>query len=69
MEESIEVIIARIDERTRNMAINDIARSEIVDKRLDAHSASLKSLEMHKNILHGAWLVLSALFGKHTMGH
>ena len=49
-------LLIRIDERTKKW-------DEDFKPRLDSHSQRIKSLETHRNILHGIWLAACALFG------
>lgn len=65
MDSDDKSMLARIDERTKNMDY----KLDHVDQRLDSQSKRLGSVERDRNILYGAWLALAAIFGIHVKGH
>ena len=59
MSAEIEAMLARIDERTQNILLNQ----EVHNKRLNDHAKEIRSLQMWRNFIGGATTVIGGLLG------
>ena len=54
-----DTILARLDERTKNM----VEQFEVIDKRLDSHGIKIRDLEKARNVAAGVTAIAAAIAG------